>query len=866
MEHFSGTADDLSLSSQPMWWGSDADALAMAQASVDRHDGQPLAHGDEIVDADEIAKLAATLALLGGRKQLARLGEPGQHFQLGRYEVLEERGRGGFGIVLRAFDPDLQREVALKLPLPERLLDGDSPDEIVREARVAAQLEHPGIVPVFETGRWGPVWFIATAYCPGPSLGEWLQAQTTPLSARQCAWLVSQAAEAVHHAHTRGVLHLDLKPDNILLKEQHSPYLNWTPLITDFGLSGWSRNASDDRTRRMGGTPRYMAPEQAQGDGKQVAVTTDVYTLGAILVDLLTDAASPATEPQTIRYSNPVGLPKSTPPDLRAVVQKCLAPTPADRYASAKELADDLRRFLSGETLRARQVAWPTVCVRWARRKPALAASLFLLVAAVSAGLITSGLLWRRAEQNLASFQQEAREHWLAEKRIEKSVLNLAWVTHKSKLSEADVLIDNTPDLRVLQAFLADMQTWRRGASDRHNNRVGIEAAIHSLALFDDASKTDESHFLQSYRQGLLCWQEVLKMEPDQDHWRHALAAHLLTYHLRSTRHDWLAWRSGECAIDPSVKELIELPYAELLIDLSDFHLRNRSRSELCYSMLVAAIAILEDEENKKSLPPQRLRFLLKAHNLAIQAATMTSNTDRRQLHRAAADQIVAEISTPQNCQPGMMAEVAKVIARQAKEAETVGDQDKTLLLLRKATEYLRHAIASGACENSDYIDLARHYSRIGQFCHDRGRQNDANQAFKQSIEVLDQVIARSGTPQRTLVLNRAATLCRFAEILLVAGNTSEAIATYEAAARDFSGIGLQRKDSRGIWLASIRTLHALARHYATVGRYADSRRLYEISLSQLTTMNSFTRHPSVATFTSVTKKAIKELDESQGS
>src|SRR5262245_10070366 len=213
--------------------------------------------------------------------------------RFGRFLIHRELGRGGFGIVFLAEDPHLQRLIALKLPRADALSNTDLRARFLREARAAARLNHPNIVPIHEAGEVGPVCYMVSAYCPGESLAAWLGRRQEPVSPWAAAALTAVLADAVQHAHDHGILHRDLKPSNILLEPcpqgaSATPLatdeLPFIPQLTDFGLAKLLE--VDDEQTTSGvvlGTPLYMAPEQAEGWAHAVGAPTDVYALGAIL-------------------------------------------------------------------------------------------------------------------------------------------------------------------------------------------------------------------------------------------------------------------------------------------------------------------------------------------------------------------------------------------------------------------------------------------------------------------------------------------------------------------------------------------------------------------------------------------------------
>jgi tetratricopeptide (TPR) repeat protein len=348
--------------------------------------------------------------------------------RLGRFEIRRELGQGGYGIVFLAWDPNLGREVALKVPRADILVTPELRERFRQEARAAAGLDHPHIVPVYDAGEVGPISFIASAYCPGITLAQWLKDRSEPVPCEEAASLLAMLADAVQHAHSRGVLHRDLKPANVLmqnadcrlqiaktnppsaLQSEISNLQSAIAKIADFGLAKIVTGAPATATQSgaVVGTPSYMAPEQARGESKNISTAADVYGLGAILYELLT--GRPPFQAETaldtlvrVMHDEPVPphrLRPGLPRDLETICLKCLQKEPERRYASAAALAEDLRRFLAREPVLARPVSTGERLWRWCRRKPALAgmaASLFVVLLCGAAGV---GWQWLRAEHN----------------------------------------------------------------------------------------------------------------------------------------------------------------------------------------------------------------------------------------------------------------------------------------------------------------------------------------------------------------------------------------------------------------------------------------------------------------------------------
>jgi serine/threonine-protein kinase len=308
----------------------------------------------------------------------AEAGELPRSF--GPYDLLGEIGRGGMGVVYKARQKDLDRVVALKMILASHLA---SPEHVRRfqvEARAAARLRHSNIVHIHEVGQHHGQHYFTMEYVEGESLAERLAREPLPIEA--AVRIVGAVARAVEHLHQQGIIHRDLKPSNILLDRDAQPY------VTDFGLAKlFEPGAEMTATGVIAGTPSYMAPEQASGHFAEVGPAADVYSLGAILYELLTGRPPFSQEnrldvfldilgrePALLRQLNP-----KVPAGLELVCLKCLAKAPGDRYASAAALADELDRFARGEPLVVRPPRAGQRLQQWARRQPALAMRLAAL-------------------------------------------------------------------------------------------------------------------------------------------------------------------------------------------------------------------------------------------------------------------------------------------------------------------------------------------------------------------------------------------------------------------------------------------------------------------------------------------------------
>jgi WD40 repeat protein len=393
-------------------------------------------------------------------------GGPGWWF--GGYEILGELARGGMGVVYRARQVQLGREVALKMIRAGQLAREEDIHRFRTEAMAAARLRHPGIVAIHEIGEEGGQHYFSMDLIEGPNLAERVAGR--PMEAEPAARLMAGIGRAVQFAHEHGVLHRDLKPSNVLLGPGDVPH------VTDFGLArlvdGTEQGTEGGETvsGTILGSPAYMPPEQAQGRTSEVTVRSDVYALGAILYELLTGrppfrGGSPLDILRQVVERDPVApgtVVQGVPADLETVCLRCLSKLPADRYGSALEVVEELERFQRGEPILARPVSGLERWVRWCRREPllagALAAVLVLLgsvagVAVVAAWRIDRARVRAEAESGRATRAEgEAREQLrvalLAQARASRFTGRVGQRTDALRAAVGAAQVRSGPDVR----------------------------------------------------------------------------------------------------------------------------------------------------------------------------------------------------------------------------------------------------------------------------------------------------------------------------------------------------------------------------------------------------------------------------------
>jgi WD40 repeat protein len=409
-------------------------------------------------------------------ENLQQVTAPEESQRLGRFRLLGRVGQGSFGIVWRAHDTALDRIVALKVPHASLLTSATYVERIQREARAAAQLRHPGIVRLYEVATLAGMPVLVSDFIEGAPLKELLEVKR--LTNRQAAAVLAEAAEALHYAHDRGLIHRDVKPGNIMVELARpgdpagTPRTVGRPILVDFGLA--LREEAEIVMTVEGqiiGTPAYMSPEQAAGQGHRVDRRSDVYSLGVVLYQLLCGElpfrGSKAMLVHQVLHEEPRPprrVNDKVPRDLETIALKAMAKEPARRYATAAELAEDLRRFLGGEPIHARPAGRVERLWRWCRRNPTVASLMAAVAGSLLAGMVAASYFAVRAgrgEQEALQQADRARQERLqSERRRYGAEINLAqraWkngqTTLVQELLHTQEPHDESPDLRGFEWY-----------------------------------------------------------------------------------------------------------------------------------------------------------------------------------------------------------------------------------------------------------------------------------------------------------------------------------------------------------------------------------------------------------------------------
>ncbi len=576
----------------------------------------------------------------------------------GDYEIVRELARGGMGVVFLARQVSLNRPVAIKMILAGQLADEADVRRFHTEAEAAANLDHPGIVPIHEVGQHEGQHYFSMGFVDGPSLAQRLA--DGPITPREAAELMARVAEAIAYAHRRGLIHRDIKPGNILLDRDGSPR------ITDFGLA--KRVESDSALTASGqimGTPSYMPPEQADGRGAAAGPKADVYAIGATLYALATgrppfQAATPMDTILQVIHQEPVPprrLNAGIPRDLETICLKCLEKDPARRYATAEALVDELRRFLDGKPILARPVGPHERAWRWSRRNRLAAALLTVVALLTAAGTATITGLWLRADnlrQKAVSAEGRTRvalaqavdageradrargEAVAAGRRAEASAATARQAVNDylDRITEAPQL--KRPGLLGLRRDLLSLalgyyEGFLRESAADPGLRAESAAAGHRVAIIlSELGDTRQS--LEVARQAVALGDELVREHPDRVAYQHLLAASLnsLANPMRTERRLEDAadvYRRGIAILEGLVKSDPQDIHAaeDLAMQTSNLAtvLGNLGRSEESVKLLTRNRARLEDLVGRTGTSRVRARSLLAGvlHSLGDHAA-----------------------------------------------------------------------------------------------------------------------------------------------------------------------------------------------------------------------------------------------------
>jgi tetratricopeptide (TPR) repeat protein len=760
--------------------------------------------------------------------------------QVPGYELLDELGRGGMGVVYRARQLGLNRIVALKMLLTAAAGAAEL-TRFRREAEALGRLQHPNIVQIHEVGEHEGRPYFALEYVAGGSLDR--QLAGSPQPPREAAAFLETVARAVHAAHRCGIVHRDLKPGNILLQtdspQRHKGHKENTegeketslvpslcslclcgdfffPKISDFGLAKrLDGENSGTQTGQVLGTPSYMAPEQARGAGEDVGPSADVYALGAILYELLTGrppfrAAAILDTLEQVRTQEPVPprrLQPTVPRDLETICLQCLRKEPARRYASAEAVAEDLHRFLAGEPIRARPVGPAERVLKWARRRPAAAALAVVSVLAVLLGV--GGAVWSSAALGAAA----RREHLQAEEaRAQRAAAQANFRRAREAAEQVDRLLTRIGEellkqgpqvaeirrsvledaLRFYQGILAEQPSdpaVRFSAAlayvqvGRINQLLGRAAAVadaygHASALLKGLA--DESPESPEYRQELAtCYNNLGAHYKDAGRFAEA----------EKLYRQALGLREGLAGTYPDVASY-RCDVAQSLNNLGVV-LRITGRAAEAEQSLRRCLALCKALAVELPGRPDRRQALARASwNLADVLAATNRAADAEAAYREAVplfQGLVQEL--PADEVHGR--DLANVITNLANLLQSTGRRDE-------AVPYYREALAAFARPAADFPhvpryrqDLARAQFNLGTQLQMTGKRSEAEKAYEDARAVQERLVA--DYPTRTdYASNLAITLNNLAEVVRDRGALAEARGHVERA------IELQRRAIAG--------------------------------------------------------------------
>jgi tetratricopeptide (TPR) repeat protein/tRNA A-37 threonylcarbamoyl transferase component Bud32 len=673
---------------------------------------------------------------------------------VGRYELVETLGVGAFGTVYRARDPQLDRVVALKVPRAGNLATEEDRDRFLREARSTAQLRHPSIVPIHEVGQAEGVPFLVVEFIAGVTLADQLTGRRPTF--REAARLIAEVADALDYAHQRGVVHRDVKPSNIMVDPQGRPH------VMDFGLA---KRATGEVTMTLDGqvlgTPAYMSPEQAQGEAHAVDGRSDVYSLGVILYELLTGEL-PFRGNQRMQMHQvvhdepkpPRRLNDRIPRDLETVCLKSMAKESARRYASARDFADDLRRYLEDKAVKARRAGPVEKSWRWAKRNKAVAGLLTGLFIILASGLsIVSALLYhtehlrilaearridavaqrKRADASrgeaLANLGEANRQREQANANFAKALATVD--DYLTRVSDSELL--KYPGMQPLRReLLTSALRFYTGFLNDRKDDPRIQAAVADASFRVGRIQSDLGNYTEAnkaYHEAASRYETLLQHDPKSPALRDALA-------------DCYFGRGDN-------QKAVEL-WEQLTRDLPD-RLDIQGRLGLAYNSLALSEADRGErlKYHRKALAIQERVVLARTddpeshanlgstlNNIGILLAELGNYQDALVMYRRSVEQDEVALSrSPASIRYGRFLSIS--LCNAASCEFRCGDPEHALATYRKAIDVRRRLVAENPAIPGLKSALLDAYSRATALLTEMGRRAEAVRYQRQADELL---------------------------------------------------------------------------------------------------------------------------------